>query len=113
MTNQMISFLLPGAMVTYMGEEINMVNTFVSWEDTVDPQGCNAGRDLYQLFSRDPQRTPFQWNSSPFAGKLQRPRQSHFIALFFSRAWVSRKSFPKIVLAPPKEQLLHVSTLCS
>ncbi|XP_059490285.1 maltase A3-like [Neocloeon triangulifer] len=68
MTNQMIAFLLPGAMISYMGEEINMENTFITWAQTQDPQGCNAGPDLYQRFSRDPQRTPFQWDDSNFAG---------------------------------------------
>jgi alpha-glucosidase len=38
MPNQMLAFLLPGAFISFMGEEINMVNTFVSWEDTQDPQ---------------------------------------------------------------------------
>ncbi|XP_059476122.1 maltase 1-like [Neocloeon triangulifer] len=64
----MIRMLLPGVSVTYYGEEINMENTFVSWQETRDPQGCNAGPDLYQKYSRDPARTPFQWNSQNLAG---------------------------------------------
>ncbi|KAF4523868.1 hypothetical protein B566_EDAN010186, partial [Ephemera danica] len=66
--NQMIGFMLPGAYISFMGEEINMVNTWVSWEDTQDPQGCNAGPELYEQFTRDPQRTPYQWNDQTFAG---------------------------------------------
>lgn len=31
----MITHLLPGASVTYYGEEIGMQNTWISWEDTV------------------------------------------------------------------------------
>ncbi|CAL7944760.1 unnamed protein product [Xylocopa violacea] len=60
--------LLPGASVVYNGEEIGMEDTFISWEDTVDPQGCIAGRDHYMTETRDPQRTPFQWDNSTSAG---------------------------------------------
>ena len=45
----MISLLLPGVAVTYNGEEIGMVNTEVSWEDTVDPAGINCGEDHYNV----------------------------------------------------------------
>lgn len=41
----------------------------ISWEDTLDPQACNTNDpDIYQSFSRDPQRTPFQWDATAFAG---------------------------------------------
>jgi len=60
--------LLPGSAITYNGEEINMVNTWISWEDTVDPQGCQAGIENYEKFSRDPERTPFQWSAESMAG---------------------------------------------
>ena len=45
----MISLLLPGVAVTYNGEEIGMVNTEVSWEDTVDPAGINCGEEHYNV----------------------------------------------------------------
>ncbi|XP_026756926.1 maltase A1-like [Galleria mellonella] len=65
----MIVLLLPGIAVTYMGEEIGMVDGFVSWEDTVDPSGCNTDDPInYWTASRDPERTPFQWNSDKNAG---------------------------------------------
>ncbi|XP_047118890.1 maltase 2-like [Schistocerca piceifrons] len=64
----MISLLLPGTAITFMGEEIGMENTHVSWEDTVDPWALNAGPDLYESVTRDPERTPFQWNTSANAG---------------------------------------------
>lgn len=51
-----------------MGEEIGMENTFVSWEDTVDPWAINAGPDKYLQYTRDPERTPFQWNTTDNAG---------------------------------------------
>ena len=39
----LITLTLPGVAVTYQGEEIGMVNTDISYEDTVDPSGCNCG----------------------------------------------------------------------
>ncbi|XP_052861445.1 maltase 2-like [Anopheles cruzii] len=64
----MILLSLPGASVTYQGEEIGMTDGVISWEDTVDPAACNAGKDLYAEKSRDPCRTPFQWDGSSMAG---------------------------------------------
>lgn len=45
-----------------------MTDVFISWEDTVDPQACRSDRDRYDGLSRDPARTPFQWNSDKNAG---------------------------------------------
>lgn len=54
------------------GEEIGMEDGFVSWEDTVDPSGCNTDDPInYWQASRDPERTPFQWNSNKNAGKFR------------------------------------------
>ncbi|XP_026333670.1 maltase 2-like [Hyposmocoma kahamanoa] len=65
----MIVLLLPGVGVTYMGEEIGMVDGYVSWEDTVDPSGCITNDPInYWKSSRDPERTPFQWNDGLNAG---------------------------------------------
>lgn len=47
-----------------------MVDGYVSWEDTVDPSGCNTNDPInYVNSSRDPERTPFQWNAEKNAGK--------------------------------------------
>lgn len=48
----MLDMILPGVAITYQGDEIGMENGYVSWEDTVDVSGCNAGEDKYQIFSR-------------------------------------------------------------
>ncbi|XP_042865643.1 maltase A1-like [Penaeus japonicus] len=64
----MLILLLPGTPVTYYGEEIGMVNTPVSWEETQDPQGQHYGRERYLEHSRDPARTPMQWDNTDFAG---------------------------------------------
>ncbi|KAL5287696.1 Mal-A1.2 family protein [Megaselia abdita] len=53
---------LPGHAVTYYGDEIGMKNVYVSYEETVDPQGINAGPDRYRQLSRDPERSPMQWD---------------------------------------------------
>merc|ERR1711935_876512 len=62
----LITMTLPGIAVTYQGEEIGMVNTDISYEDTVDPSGCNCGPDHFNEHScsRDPERTPMQWSGS-------------------------------------------------
>ncbi|XP_043483468.1 maltase 2-like [Leptopilina heterotoma] len=65
----MLAMILPGVAVTYYGEELGMIDkTDISWEDTQDPQGCNAGKEKYQSRSRDPNRTPFQWDNSKNSG---------------------------------------------
>lgn len=50
------------------GEEIGMTDVRISWEETVDPQACNTNSTVYHENSRDPARTPFQWDDSVNAG---------------------------------------------
>ena len=64
----MLLLMLPGVSVTYQGEELGMTDTNITWEDTLDPAGLACGPDRYQECSRDPQRTPFQWNDEANAG---------------------------------------------
>lgn len=65
----MLGMILPGVAVTYNGEEIGMVDDrSITWEETQDPQACIAGRENFQRVTRDPCRTPFQWDSSKNAG---------------------------------------------
>ncbi|XP_062137461.1 maltase A1 [Drosophila sulfurigaster albostrigata] len=64
----MLVMILPGASVTYQGEELGMTDGWISWEDTQDPAACNANEDTYEEFTRDPSRTPFQWTSDTNAG---------------------------------------------
>lgn len=59
---------LPGIAVTYNGEEIGMTNVHVSWADTLDPQACNTNSTVYHENSRDPARTPMQWDQTLFSG---------------------------------------------
>lgn len=65
---------LPGVAVTYYGEEIGMTNNMdITWEETVDPQACNSFEEYYQSNSRDPSRTPFQWDDTINAGFSDSP----------------------------------------
>ncbi|XP_053957625.1 maltase 2-like [Anastrepha ludens] len=65
----MIMMTLPGVAVTYYGDEIGMQDyRDLSWENTFDPLARNAGRAKYRQLSRDPERTPFQWDSLMNAG---------------------------------------------
>ncbi|XP_043479563.1 maltase 2-like [Leptopilina heterotoma] len=64
----MLSLTLPGITVIYYGDEIGMVDKNITYEETVDVAGCNLGPDRYYLASRDPERTPFQWDTTTSAG---------------------------------------------
>ncbi|XP_015172085.1 PREDICTED: maltase A3-like [Polistes dominula] len=64
----MLSLLLPGQAYTYYGEEIAMLDSKISWDRTIDPMGCGQTSDTYENFSRDPARTPMQWNNKLSAG---------------------------------------------
>lgn len=49
----------------YYGDEIGMRDVPIPQDEIVDPQGLNMpDRDM----SRDPARTPMQWNADEFAG---------------------------------------------
>ena len=55
----------------HQGEEIGQLNNNdITYEQTVDPRGCNCGPDLYNssFCSRDPERTPMQWSGEGNAG---------------------------------------------
>lgn len=45
-----------------------MTDVYISWEDTIDPAGCNTNSEDYLDYSRDPARTPFQWDGTTSAG---------------------------------------------
>ncbi|XP_034476693.1 maltase A1-like [Drosophila innubila] len=69
----MLVMILPGASVTYQGEELGMTDGEISWEDTVDPWACNSNPNIFEQYTRDPERTPFQWTSGTNAGFTQGP----------------------------------------
>ena len=64
----MVSLLLPGQAFTYYGEEIAMLDRNMSWNETIDPMGCARSNETYAKYSRDPARTPMQWNCNVSSG---------------------------------------------
>ena len=59
----MLLLTLPGTPTSYYGDEIGMTNVFVPFNETQDPRGIiNRNR------SRDPERSPMQWDNSLNAG---------------------------------------------
>jgi len=65
----MMVLLLGGTAVIYYGDEIGMENNLnITYAESLDPYGCNYGPDEYLEYSRDPERTPMQWNSSVGTG---------------------------------------------
>lgn len=53
----------------FQGEEILMTdNRAITWEETDDPQACQTNSSVFQEHTRDPVRTPFQWDNTMHAG---------------------------------------------
>ena len=67
----MLVLLLPGTAITYNGEEIGMEDTPISWQEAKDPLCFQVGKQKCPSRTRDPVRTPFQWDDSKNAGKYQ------------------------------------------
>ncbi|KAE9542896.1 hypothetical protein AGLY_002807 [Aphis glycines] len=64
----MLQMLLPGTAITYYADELGVQDTYVRWNQTLDPAGLNVGVLRYTKFSRDPARSPFPWDDSENAG---------------------------------------------
>ncbi|VAW07576.1 Maltodextrin glucosidase, partial [hydrothermal vent metagenome] len=60
----MLLLTLRGTPTLYQGDELGMENGVIPVDRLRDPQGLRLGPER----SRDPGRTPMQWNSDPFAG---------------------------------------------
>ncbi|XP_066282692.1 maltase A3-like [Branchiostoma lanceolatum] len=63
----MLLLLLPGTPFCYYGDEIGMEDARVSYNDTRDTFALN-NPETYETKSRDPERTPMQWNRTENAG---------------------------------------------
>jgi alpha-glucosidase len=64
----MLITLVGGTTITYYGEEIGMTDTFLTFEETQDPAGKSRGKEGYMEHSRDPERSPMQWDNTSNAG---------------------------------------------
>lgn len=87
---------LPGVAVTYNGDEIGMLDyRDITWDMTLDPQACNTNDpNNFKDASRDPQRTPFQWDDTDFAG---------FKALTGEQPWIQvNPNYKELNLAEQK-----------
>ncbi|XP_063968062.1 alpha-glucosidase-like [Lytechinus pictus] len=62
-----LCLLLPGTPTTYYGEELGMDHIKVMFEETQDPWGKN-NPCCWEEYSRDPERSPMQWNMDKNAG---------------------------------------------
>lgn len=56
--------------MTYNGDEIGMLDyREIPWDETLDPQACNTNNpNDFKWASRDPVRTPYQWDGTAYAG---------------------------------------------
>lgn len=64
-------FTLRGTPTWYYGDEIGMVNGEIPWERVQDPAALRQKGRLAEHGlppGRDPERTPMQWDASPYAG---------------------------------------------
>lgn len=67
----LLTGVLPGVKIVYNGEEIGMRNAFIRWDQSVDPSGLLLGPEHYTEGSRDPERTPMQWDDTVSAGNCR------------------------------------------
>ncbi|XP_023719039.1 alpha-glucosidase-like [Cryptotermes secundus] len=63
----MDGMIMLALLITYYGKEIAMEDTFISWEQTVDPPGSSTGRHRHLNHSQSP-RDFFQWDDTQSAG---------------------------------------------
>lgn len=97
----MLLMTLPGIAVTYYGEEIGMEDfKDIPREDTQDPTARNINNQIFIDFSRDPERTPFQWDDSinggfSTASKTWLPINPNYVELNLKKQKQAEKSHYK------------------
>lgn len=63
----MLLLTLRGTPTCYYGDEIGMENVPIPPEMVQDPPAVNQP-EIAHIYGRDPERTPIQWDDSPYAG---------------------------------------------
>jgi alpha-glucosidase len=64
---QMLLLTLRGTPTCYYGDEIGMEDVPIPFDQVQDPAAFQQP-DLHEVYGRDPERTPMQWDASPNAG---------------------------------------------
>ncbi|XP_067661432.1 maltase A3-like [Haliotis asinina] len=64
----MLLLTLPGTPTTYYGEELGMLDVQVPFDQGQDLQAKGQGEEYFRKYSRDPSRTPMQWNGGKHSG---------------------------------------------
>ena len=64
---QMLLLTLRGTPTCYYGDEIGMEDVPIPFERCMDPAALQQP-ELFEVWGRDPERTPMQWDASPQAG---------------------------------------------
>jgi len=101
----MLALLLPGTALTYYGEEIGMVDGVISFDQTQDILGLQAGEAGYEAVSRDPERTPMQWTGNAAHAGFSAPGNG-------SEPWLPvNEDFPVVNVAVENAQGHSDSTL--
>jgi alpha-glucosidase len=105
-----LQLTLPGIAFIYNGDEIAMQDhRDISWDDTTDPWACNTNDPSdFSGLSRDPARTPFQWDATTNAGFNQDastwlPVHPNYTDNNLAAQMSDKKSFYQIY-----KQLLHL-----
>lgn len=64
---QMLLLTLRGTPTCYYGDEIGMENVPIPYARCMDPAALQQP-EAFEIYGRDPERTPMQWDASPHAG---------------------------------------------
>lgn len=98
-------------------------NCAISWEETDDPAALQTNETIFMQYSRDPFRTPFQWDSSPFAGftsttgKTWLPVNANYLTVNLAAQQASAKSiyklYQQLVSLRNKNHVLHMGAFNS
>ena len=106
---------LRGTPTIYYGEEIGMTDVAIPFEEVQDPQGLNMPD---KNLSRDPARTPMQWNAEHSAGftsekpwlRLSRDFRRNNVALQQQDEHSLLNLYKKLIALRQQEPALHVGS---